>query len=1029
MNSASVTLGAFALEHRIAYGGMGEIWRGHHRRTGTPVAIKVLTGDYLRKQEYHEDFKREVQAVAGLHHPHVIMVHDFGELPAAVEAHTNGSLVAGSPYLVMELSSRGSLDRIRLPLRWLDFKRITRGLLSALAHAHAHGIVHRDIKPGNVLLGSTDDARPNLKLTDFGIAHSIHRHRPSHADASPHGTVEDVLGTPWYMAPEQLTGHWRDYGPWTDLYAFGIVAWELATGDVPFDGDSPFDIGMAHLEQRLPTFEPRLDAPEGLTQWMHGLLEKEHRDRYQTAADALAAFDALGDPAGRDLRTGPQFRVPSSKNAEAHPAASTAVDPTWPDANDLDGTTMLQPAKAPPKRHAGSFAFEPTAEPPHDWRALEATHDEPTFAGAGLGLVGWRRIPFVGRESERDILWGGLHTVRRTQQPRVVALRGPAGIGKSRLAEWLAARALESGAAEVLQVRHDVTSGARSGFARTFAEHFRLIGLAPSEARVRLRTVLSQLGSFDPLFVDEVTDLLADAIEPSEDEAPRAFSGRAGDRHRLFVRLLELVARTRSVVVIVDDVHGSTDTLETIERVLDDARDEALPALLVVTAREEELACNEAARGPFRRLLERDEVVDLHVGPLDDEATATLLDRLLQLSPRLRDEVVQRINGNPLFAVQLISDWIEDQRLDATTAGFDLVDDEGISLPDDLHVVWSDRLDSVLRGDRDRLAVELAATLGREFTTTELASACEATGDMLPVDLIARLVNARLCVSTEAGWTFAHAMLRESLRRACMESGTWAARNSACADMLADATGLSDAVERRARHLFEAQRWDESVDALWLAARDRNRRGEPARAHELVELRRVALDHVGASADDPRLGAGWSLAANVLLRLQRLPEAERLARLVVDRSPEGEWLEPAADAHDVLAYLARNEGSLSEARDHSERALHLYERAGNDEGGLRARLNLGYTELAELRADAALAQFEAARDGFHARGDVAGAARASMAAGKALGQLDRTDDAASAFEAAQQGFEAEGLVALARECQVARTMLGVREAA
>jgi eukaryotic-like serine/threonine-protein kinase len=1034
MNQRVLNLGAFALEHRIAHGGMGEIWRGFHQGSGTPIAVKVLTGDYLRQQAYHEDFKREVQAVAGLHHPHVIMVHDYGALPASVEAFTSGELVGGSPYLIMELASRGSLDRIRLPLRWVDFSRIVRGLLSALAHAHSHGIIHRDIKPGNVLLGSTDDPRPSLKLTDFGIAHSIDRHRPSHADASIHGTVEDVLGTPWYMAPEQLTGHWRDYGPWTDLYALGIVAWELATGDVPFDGESPFDIGMAHLEKRLPTFEPRMQAPAGLTEWLHGLLEKEHRDRFQTAADALAAFDALGEPADVERGTGPQFRQALPCVPSLFSANDTAADATRPEPAELDGaldgTTLIQRAAGRPvSKPTARLAFDAIAEPPHDWRTLENPNADATFDGAGLGLVGLRQIPFVGRDNERDILWGCMHHVRRAQRPRVVALRGGAGLGKSRLAEWLARRSVESGASVVLTVRHDEASGARSGFARTFAEHFRLIGLAPSEARARLRTLLAQLGSFDPLFVDEVTDLLADAMEPPDEGTRQAFSGRASDRHRLFVRLLQLVGRRRSVIVVVDDVQWSADTLATVDRILKDGPIDQIGALVVMTLRDEELAQQPQAAALFQALLTHEEVIDLPIRRLSDADTARLLDKLLLLRGGLRDEIVQRIDGNPLFAVQLITDWIEHQRLDARSGGFDLVDDAGISIPDDLYVVWADRLELLLHSDRDRRAVELAATLGREFTTPELSAACEASEFVLPVDLVARLVNSRLCLATEHGWTFAHAMLREAVRRRCAESGVWAARNSACADILEAGSASADISERRARHLVEAERWGDAVDALFDAARAVNRRGEPARAHDLVTLRERALASAGVQASDPRFGAGWALEANILLRLQQEPEAERLAQRVLQEGERGEWAAAAADAHDVLAFLNRRDGALSTARDHSVRALALYDKCGNVDGALRARLNLGYTDLAEHRASDALAQFERVRTGFEQLEDAAGIARAEMAAGRAWLVVGNAEAATAALERAQAGFESEGLVALARECQVVREIGAKRSAA
>ena len=1019
MNDASATrLGAFVLEERIAYGGMGEIWRGVHLRSGTPVAIKVMTGGYVHEPMYREVFRSEVEAVASLHHPNVTIVFDYGVIPESVAAATDGELLAGSPYLVMEYASRGSLDRLRLPLHWHDFERITRALLQALGHAHARGIIHRDIKPGNVLLGSSDDPRPHLKLTDFGIAHALGRHLPSHADASPHGTVEDVLGTPWYMAPEQLTGHWRDYGPWTDLYAFGIVAWELATGDVPFDGENAFDIGMSHLEEPLPPFQPRMPAPKELEGWLQKLLAKEHRDRFQCAADALAAFDALPRPevdqSGAVLNGTPPTTEPPVRESSA---------PTVSDVPLVERTTMLQPLNG--VAEAGDAASSvlhamPTPPVPADWRTMEPRPEVNELIGSGLGLYAMRHPPFIGRERERDTLWAALRHMQETRQPVGIVVRGPAGIGKTRLANWVAERAEECGAARVLRARNEAEGGPRSGLPRMLAEAFRLIGLGEEELRHRVRQLMAQLGVYDPLFAEEIIGFVADAVESPADQRAKRFEGRAMDRQRLVARVLEALAKERPLVVIVDDVHHEPDTLGLLDGLLS-AEDYALPVLFVVTGRDD----TQEDEGPMQlsSFAGREDVVELRVGPLRPTDTESLLRELLPMAQRLRTNVAQRVDGNPLFATQLVGDWVEQERLMETTGGYDLIDDGSYALPDSIFGTWTARIEGVVEGDHDAIAIELAALLGREFSTTELSLATERYGAPMATDFIARLVRSRLCEATDSGWAFRHAMLRETIMRRAKEGARWEALHRACASAMGADEQQPD---RRARHLIEAGAWSEASGAILLAARVAHRRGEPAQALAWLEQHERALEAAAIDARDARRADATSLRANVLLRLGRRDEAERCARDVVESPYVDTWPRASADADDALAFISRQRGEMKEARAFSLRALQRFEVLGDAAGQARVLLNLGYTSLGEQRFNAALASFERAGRFFEHAQDEGGVARALLASGRARLEVGALDEGRRDLLAAREMFDQLGQGALARE--VDRTLDETAEA-
>ncbi|CAN0511937.1 unnamed protein product, partial [Laminaria digitata] len=283
-----IELGPFTLHEVIGRGGMGEVWRGVHREQQVPVAIKVITSAHALDRRFIDGFEREVQATAGLDHPGICRVFDHGTIPARVSA---PSLQTGSPWLAMELATGGSLEEAPRFGAWEELRAFLLSLLDALAHAHARGIVHRDLKPANVLLKEVHHHATRYLLSDFGLAHAID---PSVA-RSEHDIKTATAGTPYYMAPEQLLGQWRDYGSWTDLYALGCMTYELCSGRPPFIGKSNFQIASRHLEAEMPKLAPRFSIPRDLEGWILGLLCKEWRARYRTAAEAAWALRNMSD--------------------------------------------------------------------------------------------------------------------------------------------------------------------------------------------------------------------------------------------------------------------------------------------------------------------------------------------------------------------------------------------------------------------------------------------------------------------------------------------------------------------------------------------------------------------------------------------------------------------------------------------------------------------------------------------------------------------------------------------------------------
>jgi serine/threonine protein kinase len=249
------------------------------------VAVKVITDASAREDRYQAAFRNEVRAVAGLSHPGVVQVFDFGLIDAAADFASGGRLLAGSPYLVMEYLRP---DPLSAPIEsFAQLRLILDQLLEALAHAHARGVIHRDLKPDNVL---ADPVTGRLKITDFGLAHTVNREAT--ADDTLAGLAHTTAGTPDYMAPEQARARPREQGAWSDLYSLGCMAFALASGVPPFVRSTPIATLMAHLAEPVPPLAARIAVPAGLDAWVQRMMAKTVDARFATCRNAAEAIRA-----------------------------------------------------------------------------------------------------------------------------------------------------------------------------------------------------------------------------------------------------------------------------------------------------------------------------------------------------------------------------------------------------------------------------------------------------------------------------------------------------------------------------------------------------------------------------------------------------------------------------------------------------------------------------------------------------------------------------------------------------------------
>ncbi len=276
--------GRYRLVHRLASGGMGQVWRAEDKVLGRPVAVKLLSSEFAEDRAFLDRFRTEARRTAALSHPGIASVFDYGEIEEPNStAYLVMELVEGAPLLAV-LAREGRLD----PERVLD---VVAQAALALGAAHQAGVVHRDVKPSNLLI-RRDGV---VKVTDFGIARMI--------GEAPRSEIGLVVGTAAYLSPEQVAC--RPVTPASDVYALGVVAYECLAGRRPFTGEHPVAVALAHQRHRPPPLPS--DVPEPVRALVEQAMAKDARTRPAAVAladHAVTARTALLEERRRDTQGG-----------------------------------------------------------------------------------------------------------------------------------------------------------------------------------------------------------------------------------------------------------------------------------------------------------------------------------------------------------------------------------------------------------------------------------------------------------------------------------------------------------------------------------------------------------------------------------------------------------------------------------------------------------------------------------------------------------------------------------------------------
>jgi serine/threonine-protein kinase len=360
--------GRYLVESKIASGGTSTVYRGLDVRLDRPVAVKVMDARYAGDDQFLTRFRLEARTVARLKNPGLVAVYDQG-------------LDARHPFLVMELIEGGTLRELlaeRGPMPPHAVAAVLRPVLGGLAAAHRAGLVHRDVKPENVLISDDGD----VKIADFGLVRAV--------AAAGITSTSVILGTAAYLSPEQVRD--GNAGPRSDVYSVGILTYELLTGRTPFTGDSALSIAYQRLDADVPPAGAAIDGvPTQFDEFVGRATSRDPADRYADAIEMGAELDAIAEEL--DL---PDFRVPAPRNSAQHRSAALHHSRMSQRRAAAPQPPPPAPQRAPIRHPTRQLTREPDdwSEAPHPVSEPDEDEYQPVsgeFAGIAISEFVWAR--------------------------------------------------------------------------------------------------------------------------------------------------------------------------------------------------------------------------------------------------------------------------------------------------------------------------------------------------------------------------------------------------------------------------------------------------------------------------------------------------------------------------------------------------------------------------------------------------------------------------------------------------------------
>ena len=898
-----ILAGRYQVRREIGRGGMGIVYLCRDLIADERIALKLLIRPGMKMRP--EDawwFQEEARALASLSHPAIVRARDFG------------TLEDGTPYLAMDAVPGRSLHEwiylahtdglLPWPIVWTTVDQV----LGALAHAHARGVIHGDLKPSNVLLDvPPDGAEATAHVLDLGLAWLM-QDRVDHRldggqEAEP--TVRWGAGTPGWMAPEQIRFAAPHIGPPTDLYALGCILFALLSDREPYVGSND-ELLQLHKSAAVP--EPSIPpgVPPEAGAFVMRLMAKRPWHRFEYAAEARRAWRKLA-PAG---------------------GASTTPLPL----------TSLRRGPLPTSVAAASSR-----------EAVFAGEPQPTTTG----LLNLRPSPFVARGFERARLLEIAADLIERGGHRLVLLSGDAGVGKSRLCEWLCEEVHERGMMVPLRARYRKIAAPLDGIIGAVTAHYRL----ERADREIVEKVLMNVWDVPANDEDEKTWVAATAewIRPAAlgEGGPRGDAagppprpshalGASGKRFALdrpelrwliIRRVLERIGHKRPILLWMDDLHHTAST--TIEGLLALHRDAPhLGLMIVATVRTEAVESDPRAAAMIESTVTGLGGERMEVAPLSPQQTHALLRETLPLDDAAVTEAAARSKGNPLFALQLVHAWAMGGHMELKGGRYSVPKQSLEVRAATTADLWEERLRAL--PEPLRKGALAAAALGGDIRRDVLAALLGAIG-VDPDAAILAMKRAQILLATADRLRWPHALLQEHLLAQIFRQPDASQIFRAAAAALArHPTASSRRIVRhrvvnliRARALVEAaallhghtaRLWGKTRDASAtlrdLALLDERLEGAEAAVH--LRWRAEALRHEGRIEDARR----------------EAEEARRLFEELDDAKSQAHCLR-------LLGHIASDLGAPAQGRRLVMRARAIFEELGGEHGEAQCEVVIG----------------------------------------------------------------------------------------
>jgi serine/threonine-protein kinase len=883
------------------------VYHAEDRLLDAEVAVKVVRANLAIHRRFRANFAREIAISARIVHPHVVPVVDAG------------TLLTGEPWVALGYAVGGTLGdllQVRPPIA--EALRLIDEVLDALSAIHARLMLHQDLKPGNILLHAGTDGQVHAWVADLGVADAL---------AELNRDRKVISGTPSYMAPEQLLGRTQDLGPWTDLYALGLILYETFAGERPHRGEGRQEL----LEARLGP-PPRLvaseEVPPALVELIAALMAPEPRERFDRAADVRRALrDAVQ---GISYRGRVRGAAPGQRtNASTGPALSTGEFPL--SAPEPRGP---RPEGTPRWNRVAPDPIPASPPPERGWDAL-SRHSLPLFA--------LREVPMVGRERERKILWDAAREVIALNEPRVVLVVGDTGSGKSRLARSISLALEEGGFMEVVRLRYRAPASMDDGYrgavrdllvpwndTRTGIEH-RLSRWIARDRKVAAESVLEEAS-----VLARWCGYLGEGEAPVSDAVALAF----------LYRYLDSRAWRGGSCLILEDVHlahAAGDGLAIAEALLDRTVGER-PVLVICTVGAEAIQNDATVRRKVEGLQERG-ARRIGLRKLNLTETRRVVRESLALDAELARLLSIEYEGDPRGAGLLLREWASRRILQLNDQGqYTLRPEVALAeaIPQDHTLLAHRRLTAALASCADPAAAQ------------EALAVCLLAGPEPPVALVRAVNDAGVDALLATG------LVVEEVASLVIESSSL--RDAGLRQIQTD-PGLTD-LHRRIGDAWAALGTTTGLDVDLRLGLHRHRAGDSSAA--LVPLlRAVSRMNRGGRARD-------ALPAAVIA-IEAADAAGSPAARLEARRVHAESLMECGQLERAMSLIDHALGSIEGDRLARARLRVLRSRAARKMGDL---------ELAKKELETAYSTFESLRDRVGLQ-DVAGQrARVARAEGR-----------------------------------------------